>query len=120
MALGPTLDTVHMLCAAFGEVAKIAMIEKASGLQALVQYPDDATAAMAKQTLDGYTMYPGGKNRVSSSSTRAVFLTTVLKSVRTQPSKSPCQQCAVPSSDTGKAASSFHQHAIVNNTHNAD
>jgi hypothetical protein len=37
--------------------------------QALVQYPDDATAAMAKQSLDGYHMYPGGKNRVSNSGT---------------------------------------------------
>jgi hypothetical protein len=34
-------------------------------LQALVQYPDDATAGMAKQYLDGHHMYPGGKNRVS-------------------------------------------------------
>jgi hypothetical protein len=34
-------------------------------VQALVQYPNDATAAMAKQSLDGYHMYPGGKNRVS-------------------------------------------------------
>uniref|UniRef100_A0A383W6L8 RRM domain-containing protein n=1 Tax=Tetradesmus obliquus TaxID=3088 RepID=A0A383W6L8_TETOB len=53
VALGPTLDTVHMLCAAFGEVAKIAMFEKASGLQALVQFKDSRPAREAQQTLDG-------------------------------------------------------------------
>lgn len=53
VSLGPTLDTVHMLCAAFGEVAKIAMFEKASGLQALVQFKDGRHAKEAQQTLDG-------------------------------------------------------------------
>lgn len=53
VALGPTLDTVHLLCAAFGEVAKIAMFEKASGLQALVQFKDSRHAREAQQTLDG-------------------------------------------------------------------
>jgi hypothetical protein len=49
VALGPTLDTVHLLCAAFGEVAKIAMFEKASGLQALVQFKDSRHAREAQQ-----------------------------------------------------------------------
>jgi hypothetical protein len=38
-----------MLCAAFGEVAKIAMFEKASGLQALVQFKDAKHAKEAQQ-----------------------------------------------------------------------
>jgi hypothetical protein len=33
VALGPTLDTIHMLCAAFGDVSKITMFEKTGGLQ---------------------------------------------------------------------------------------
>jgi hypothetical protein len=40
---------VHLLCAAFGEVAKIAMFEKASGLQALVQFKDSRHAREAQQ-----------------------------------------------------------------------
>jgi hypothetical protein len=38
-----------MLCSAFGEVAKIAMFEKASGLQALVQFSDTKPAREAQQ-----------------------------------------------------------------------
>lgn len=37
VSLGPNLDTLHLLCSAFGEVAKIAVFEKTTGLQALVQ-----------------------------------------------------------------------------------
>lgn len=33
VALGPTLDTIHMLCSAFGDVAKMTMFEKGGGLQ---------------------------------------------------------------------------------------
>jgi hypothetical protein len=33
VALGPTLDTLHMLCSAFGDVSKITMFEKTGGLQ---------------------------------------------------------------------------------------
>lgn len=39
-----TLDTLHLVFSAFGTVQKIATFEKQSGFQALVQYPDAATA----------------------------------------------------------------------------
>jgi hypothetical protein len=34
------------------------------GLQALVQYPDEATAEQAKDYLDGHCMYPNSRNKV--------------------------------------------------------
>lgn len=39
-----TIDTLHLVFSAFGTVHKIATFEKSSGFQALVQYPDSATA----------------------------------------------------------------------------
>eukprot|EP00878_Enallax_costatus_P012762 GHUV01013326.1.p1 GENE.GHUV01013326.1~~GHUV01013326.1.p1 ORF type:complete len:217 (+),score=26.21 GHUV01013326.1:130-780(+) len=56
VALGPTLDTIHMLCAAFGDVAKIAMFEKQNALQALVQFKEPRNAREAQQTLNGTTI----------------------------------------------------------------
>lgn len=56
VSLGPNLDTIHMLCAAFGDVAKIAMFEKQNALQALVQFKDPRNARDAQQTLNGTTI----------------------------------------------------------------
>eukprot|EP00775_Hariotina_reticulata_P003208 gene3208-3485_t len=53
VSLGPNLDTLHLLCSAFGEVAKIAVFEKTTGLQALVQFKNPQHAREAQQTLDG-------------------------------------------------------------------
>ncbi len=36
----------------------------ASCVQALVQYPDEATAEQAKDYLDGHCMYPNNRNKV--------------------------------------------------------
>jgi len=48
-----TLDVIHLVFAAFGDVHKIATFEKAAGFQALVQYDDKATADQASQALNG-------------------------------------------------------------------
>ena len=39
-----TIDTLHLVFSAFGFVQKIATFEKQAGFQALIQYPDAATA----------------------------------------------------------------------------
>jgi polypyrimidine tract-binding protein 2 len=41
-------------------VQKIAIFEKQAGFQALVQYPDVATASAAKEHLEGHAIYDGG------------------------------------------------------------
>jgi hypothetical protein len=56
VALGPSIDTIYVLCSAFGEVARIAMFEKDGGLQSLVQYKELEDAREAQQTLDGSTL----------------------------------------------------------------
>ena len=43
-----TLDTLHLVFSAFGQVQKIATFEKQSGFQALVQYPDAQTAEQVR------------------------------------------------------------------------
>jgi hypothetical protein len=50
------LDTVHLVFSAFGKVAKITLFDKASGLQALVQYLVHGQAREAQQALDGRTI----------------------------------------------------------------
>ncbi len=45
-----------MVFSAFGPVAKIAVFEKASGLQALVQFKESKFAREAKAALDGRTI----------------------------------------------------------------
>ncbi|KAF8779047.1 hypothetical protein HU200_003010 [Digitaria exilis] len=50
----------YAVFSAFGTVQKIAMFEKNGGMQALIQYPDITTAAVAKQALEGHCIYDGG------------------------------------------------------------
>ncbi|XP_010442873.1 PREDICTED: polypyrimidine tract-binding protein homolog 2 isoform X1 [Camelina sativa] len=60
MQYAVTLDVLHMVFAAFGEVQKIAMFDKNGGLQALIQYQDVQTAMVAKEALEGHCIYDGG------------------------------------------------------------
>ncbi|CAN6462070.1 unnamed protein product [Victoria cruziana] len=55
-----TVDVLHTVFSAFGTVQKIAIFEKNGGMQALIQYPDIATAAVAKEALEGHCIYEGG------------------------------------------------------------
>ncbi|KAK3123498.1 hypothetical protein QOZ80_8AG0631870 [Eleusine coracana subsp. coracana] len=60
MQYAVTVDVLHTVFSAFGSVQKIAMFEKNGGMQALIQYPDITTAAVAKQALEGHCIYDGG------------------------------------------------------------
>ncbi|KAI4337950.1 hypothetical protein L6164_016311 [Bauhinia variegata] len=60
MQYAVTLDVLHMVFSAFGPVQKIAMFDKNGGLQALIQYPDVQTAVVAKEALEGHSIYDGG------------------------------------------------------------
>ncbi|KAJ4835400.1 hypothetical protein Tsubulata_010565 [Turnera subulata] len=60
MQYAVTVDVLHTVFSAFGTVQKIAIFEKNGGTQALIQYPDIATASVAKETLEGHSIYDGG------------------------------------------------------------
>ncbi|XP_021911804.1 polypyrimidine tract-binding protein homolog 1-like isoform X1 [Carica papaya] len=60
MQYAVTVDVLHTVFSAFGTVQKIAIFEKNGGTQALIQYPDIATAAVAKEALEGHCIYDGG------------------------------------------------------------
>ncbi|XP_043723972.1 polypyrimidine tract-binding protein homolog 1-like isoform X1 [Telopea speciosissima] len=60
MQYAVTVDVLHTVFSAFGTVQKIAIFEKNGGMQALVQYPDVTTAAVAKEALEGHSIYDGG------------------------------------------------------------
>ncbi|KAG0471743.1 hypothetical protein HPP92_016289 [Vanilla planifolia] len=52
MQYAVTVDVLHTVFSAFGAVQKIAIFEKNGGMQALIQYPDVTTAAVAKEALE--------------------------------------------------------------------
>lgn len=60
MQYAVTVDVIHTVFSAFGTVQKIAIFEKNGGMQALVQYPDVTSAAVAKEALEGHCIYDGG------------------------------------------------------------
>ncbi|PPS01268.1 hypothetical protein GOBAR_AA19394 [Gossypium barbadense] len=60
MQYAVTVDVLHSVFSAFGTVQKIAIFEKNGGTQALIQYPDATTAAVAKESLEGHCIYEGG------------------------------------------------------------
>ncbi|KAA3464379.1 polypyrimidine tract-binding protein-like protein 1-like isoform X1 [Gossypium australe] len=60
MQYAVTVDVLHTVFSAFGTVQKIAIFEKNGGTQALIQYPDITTAAVAKESLEGHCIYDGG------------------------------------------------------------
>ncbi|CAN4087623.1 unnamed protein product [Withania somnifera] len=60
MQYAVSLDVLHTVFSAFGPVLKIALFDKNGGLQALIQYPDVRTAAIAKEALEGHSIYQGG------------------------------------------------------------
>ncbi|KAF2548843.1 hypothetical protein F2Q70_00024164 [Brassica cretica] len=60
MQYAVTVDVLHTVFSAYGTVQKIAIFEKNGSTQALVQYSDIATAAIAKEALEGHCIYDGG------------------------------------------------------------
>jgi polypyrimidine tract-binding protein 2 len=70
-----TVDVLHTVFSAIGNVQKIAIFDKSGGLQALIQYPDWATAAMAKEALEGHCIYAGGYCKLHLTYSRHTDLT---------------------------------------------
>ncbi|XP_019058932.1 PREDICTED: polypyrimidine tract-binding protein homolog 1 isoform X2 [Tarenaya hassleriana] len=60
MQYAVTVDVLHTVFSAYGSVQKIAIFEKNGATQALIQYPDIPTAAVAKEALEGHCIYDGG------------------------------------------------------------
>ncbi|KAM0936770.1 putative RNA recognition motif domain, nucleotide-binding alpha-beta plait domain superfamily [Dioscorea sansibarensis] len=60
MQYAVTVEVLHTVFSAFGSVQKIAIFEKNGATQALIQYPDVTTAAVAKESLEGHCIYDGG------------------------------------------------------------
>ncbi|KAH9740151.1 RRM domain-containing protein [Citrus sinensis] len=60
MQYAVTVDVLNTVFSAFGTVQKVAIFEKNGGTQALIQYPDITTAAVAKESLEGHCIYDGG------------------------------------------------------------
>ncbi|KAI4352556.1 hypothetical protein L6164_006794 [Bauhinia variegata] len=60
MQYAVTVDVLHTVFSAFGTVQKIAIFEKNGQTQALIQYPDVTTAAIAREALEGHCIYDGG------------------------------------------------------------
>ncbi|CAA7038646.1 unnamed protein product [Microthlaspi erraticum] len=60
MQYAVTVDVLHTVFSAYGTVQKIAIFEKNGSTQALIQYSDIATAAIAKEALEGHCIYDGG------------------------------------------------------------
>lgn len=60
MQYAVTVDVFHSVFSTFGTVQKIAIFEKSGATQALIQYPDVATATLAKDALEGHCIYDGG------------------------------------------------------------
>ncbi len=59
-----TIDVLHLVFSAFGYVCKIATFEKQAGFQALIQYPDPATAETVRVQACAATSWPEGTRLV--------------------------------------------------------
>ncbi|KAK9272031.1 hypothetical protein L1049_002400 [Liquidambar formosana] len=84
MQYAVTVDVLHTVFSAFGTVQKIAIFEKNGGMQALVQYPDVTTAAVAKDALEGHCIYDGGYCKLHLSYSRHTDLNVKAHSDRSR------------------------------------
>ncbi|KAF8390147.1 hypothetical protein HHK36_024669 [Tetracentron sinense] len=84
MQYAVTVDVLHTVFSAFGTVQKIAIFEKNGGMQALVQYPDVTTAAVAKEALEGHCIYDGGYCKLHLSYSRHTDLNVKAHSDRSR------------------------------------
>ncbi|OIT34626.1 PREDICTED: polypyrimidine tract-binding protein homolog 2 isoform X1 [Nicotiana attenuata] len=84
MQYAVTLDVLHMVFSAFGPVLKIAMFDKNGGVQALIQYPDVQTAVVAKEALEGHSIYEGGFCKLHISYSRHIDLSIKVNNDRSR------------------------------------
>ena len=59
-----TVEPLHTVFSKYGTVEKIAIFEKNSIWQALVQYSGISSANDAKLALEGHAIFEGGYNKV--------------------------------------------------------
>jgi hypothetical protein len=55
----PSLEALSQVFSVYGTLAKMLLLCRAGAWQALVQYTDAAAAAVAREYLNGHSMYPG-------------------------------------------------------------
>uniref|UniRef100_A0A0D6R2J7 RRM domain-containing protein n=1 Tax=Araucaria cunninghamii TaxID=56994 RepID=A0A0D6R2J7_ARACU len=92
MQYAVTADVLHMVFSAFGTVQKILMFEKNGGTQALIQYADVPTAALAKESLEGHCIYDGGFCKLHLSYSRHTDLNLKVNNERSRDyTNAPCQ-----------------------------
>eukprot|EP01018_Ginkgo_biloba_P038305 Gb_09196 [translate_table: standard] len=89
MQYAVTVDVLHTVFSAFGPVQKIAIFEKNAGFHALVQYPDIATAVVAKEALEGHCIYDGGYCKLHLSYSRHTDLNVKANNDRSRDYTSP-------------------------------
>ncbi|XP_057769511.1 polypyrimidine tract-binding protein homolog 1 isoform X1 [Salvia miltiorrhiza] len=92
MQYAVTVDVLHTVFSAFGTVQKIAIFEKNGGTQALIQYPDITTAAVAKDALEGHCIYDGGYCKLHLSYSRHTDLNVKAYSDKSRDYTIPMQQ----------------------------
>ncbi|XP_072990898.1 polypyrimidine tract-binding protein homolog 1-like isoform X1 [Typha latifolia] len=107
MQYAVTVDVLHTVFSAFGMVQKIAIFEKNGGMQALIQYPDLTTAAVAKEALEGHCIYDGGYCKLHLSYSRHTDLNVKAHSDKSRDYTIPdtgilaMPQASVPATATG-------------------
>lgn len=108
MQYAVTLDVLRTVFEAFGTVQKIAIFEKNAGFQALIQYPDVATAVVAKEALEGHSIYDGGYCKLHLSYSRHTDLNVKVNNDRSRDYTSP-NPGLLPNqpSDLGQQPSAF-------------
>lgn len=108
MQYAVTLDVLRTVFTAFGTVQKIAIFEKNAGFQALIQYPDVATAVTAKEALEGHCIYDGGYCKLHLSYSRHTDLNVKVNNDRSRDYTSP-NPALLPNqlSITGQQPSAF-------------
>ncbi|KAG6398336.1 hypothetical protein SASPL_139794 [Salvia splendens] len=92
MQYAVTVDVLNTVFSAFGTVQKIAIFEKNGGTQALIQYPDIAIAAVAKDALEGHCIYDGGYCKLHLSYSRHTDLNVKAYSDKSRDYTIPMQQ----------------------------
>ncbi|KAG0470207.1 hypothetical protein HPP92_016907 [Vanilla planifolia] len=112
MQYAVTVDVLHTVFSAFGAVQKIAIFEKNGGMQALIQYPDVTTAAVAKEALEGHCIYDGGYCKLHLSYSRHTDLNVKAHSDKSRDYTIPdAGVLSLPQAPPGPAAVSSWQTA---------
>ncbi|XP_026657873.2 polypyrimidine tract-binding protein homolog 1-like isoform X2 [Phoenix dactylifera] len=110
MQYAVTVDALHTVFSTFGTVQKIAIFEKNGGMQALIQYPDVTTAAVAKAALEGHCIYDGGYCKLHLSYSHHTDLNVKSHSDKSRDYTIPDTALAMPQVATLPAATGW-QHA---------